>query len=445
MLRLCLLATFLCAPFAASAAEPPASYEPRVPGGKCLSEAGKLLFRTGPGKTWQVAGPKEELFTRDLLLALPGEQAEVEVRPETVKLTLWGNLPALSPFPGFESAVVLHDSRAFDLDFTLVRGRVVIVSQKPKGDVKVWVRLPGDTVQLTLAPGTEVALEQYSKWSRGTSFASDPRKQGEPTTMTQVFVLKGQVELKCAGSNYTLVPPPGKASFTWDNVDGPDLGPAAQEKLPAWADPKHTPTQKEQDQRHTVRAQLERFRKGVKSQAPEDAVSDNFQSANRSSNTDEQALIREMAAACLAALDEPGALSRRLAEEKDPAARDACVMALRHWVADSGTRPRALADLLVNNRGYTRAHAGAVVELLMSPFSPVQPETYETLIAYLGHDHQDVRELARWHLHRFAPTGRAIKYDAAAPKEDRQKAVDEWKKLIPSGKLPPDPPKPEKP
>jgi hypothetical protein len=80
--------------------------------------------------------------------------------------------------------------------------------------------------------------------------------------------------------------------------------------------------------------------------------------------------------------------------------------------------------------------------LLHTPFDPKAPETYETLIAYLRHDKQPVRELAKWHLDRLAPAGRSIPFDAAAPPEEREKAYKEWKKLIPDGKLPPPPPKP---
>jgi hypothetical protein len=83
------------------------------------------------------------------------------------------------------------------------------------------------------------------------------------------------------------------------------------------------------------------------------------------------------------------------------------------------------------------AQAETVMQLLHSPFAAEQPETYETLIAYLQHSQAAVRELARWHLYRLAPSGRDIKYDAAAPDAERAKAVEEWKKLIPRGQLPP--------
>ena len=39
-----------------------------------------------------------------------------------------------------ESSVILHQSDAFDLDMTLVRGRVYVRNMKPKGPARVTER-----------------------------------------------------------------------------------------------------------------------------------------------------------------------------------------------------------------------------------------------------------------------------------------------------------------
>ena len=75
-------------------------------------------------------------------------------------------------------------------------------------------------------------------------------------------------------------------------------------------------------------------------------------------------------------------------------------------------------------------------------FDHAQAETYETLIAYLKHRKQAIRELAHWHLVRLAPVGRDIPFDAAATVAARAKSAEAWKKLIPDGELPPDKKKP---
>src|SRR5581483_6234198 len=102
---------------------------------------------------------------------------------------------------------------------------------------------------------------------------------------------------------------------------------------------------------------------------------------------------------------------------------------------------RKLYDSLVQQSKFTPGQAEIVLQLLHS-FSDQdlnRPETFETLIAYLGSSRPQVRELANWHLTRIVPAGKSIKYDAGASKEDREKAAKAWKQLIPDGKLPPAP------
>ena len=78
------------------------------------------------------------------------------------------------------------------------------------------------------------------------------------------------------------------------------------------------------------------------------------------------------------------------------------------------------------------------MQLLHSPFDREAPETFETLIAYLKHRKQGVRELAHWHLVRLAPIGRKIPFDAGGTAEDREKAAAAWRELVPAGTLPKD-------
>jgi hypothetical protein len=184
--------------------------EPRVEVARCISPAGTLLRRERADKAWHVVAPDEAMHSRDTLLALPGARAVVEPRPESVTLTLWGNLPQLSEFNGLQSEVVLHDTRAFDLDFTPVRGRLVLRNTKARGPAKVWLRLPGEGWQLTLAnPGDEAALELYGRWPRGVPFRKEPRPGEVPTNTLLLFALKGQVELKTPAAQLALAAPPG--------------------------------------------------------------------------------------------------------------------------------------------------------------------------------------------------------------------------------------------
>src|SRR5262245_41587767 len=144
----------------AAAADRRDGLAPRVVVATCQSPQGSLLSRAEVGKAWEALGAKDDVYSRDLLLSLPGARGVLETRDGSVRLTLWGNTPEMSTFPVLDSAVVLNDSRAYDLDFTLNRGRVVLTNIKKKGAARVWVRLPAEGWDLTLAePGDEVALE----------------------------------------------------------------------------------------------------------------------------------------------------------------------------------------------------------------------------------------------------------------------------------------------
>src|SRR5262245_26035376 len=89
--------------------------EPRVPVGKCVTPAGSLLYRQASGKAWQTLKPQDAVSSGDLLVALPG--AALDSKNGAVRLALLSDLAQLSPYPVLESAVVVHENPAVDLDF----------------------------------------------------------------------------------------------------------------------------------------------------------------------------------------------------------------------------------------------------------------------------------------------------------------------------------------
>src|SRR5262249_26446527 len=157
--------------------------------------------------------------------------------------------------------------------------------------------------------------------------------------------------------------------------------------------------------------------------------------ADKEKDKERARVIRTLVVHALAAHDEVGRVAEVLGTSKHDEMRKAAVVALRGWIGAREGRDDKLFDVLLSE-GYSKAEAETVLQLLHSPFDPRQPETYETLIAYLRHRKQAVRELAHWHLVRLAPIGRDIPYDASAPAAERDNAAAAWKKLIPSGELP---------
>jgi hypothetical protein len=429
ILRPLLLAAVLAAP---ALAQVP-SLDPRVPAGKHLSADGSLATRIDVGRPWQFLAQDAEINSRDQLLALPGSRAIIEPRPNSARLTLWGNLPQLSAVPVLESSVVLHDSRAFDLDFTLLRGRVVIANHKAKGPAKVWVRLPQEGWQLTLnEPGDEASIELFGRWPRGVPFTKTPKETDAPTRVAWLLALKGQLELKTETRTLTMSAPPGQAFFQWDSVVGNADRPQRRERAPDWADSSVDPSLEGK----ALLRLAQSFRESSKDKAPDAALRDLLSAADAVKDRTTAELSRELALYGLSAVDDVQRVAEALADEKHPALRATAILALRHWIGQSAGRDLALYQLLQEQLDYSKGQAETVLQLLHSPFEADQPETYETLIAYLGHSKVAIRELAAWQLGRLTDVGKEIKYDAGAPEAERAKAIAQWKALIPSGQLP---------
>ncbi len=419
---------------AAGPLDAPASAEPRVPVATCTLAVG-FYASEGKGRPWKRVYAKDAVYSRDLLTCLPALRAKLEPGPNTVELTLWGNLPQLSGAPVLESAVILHDTKAFDLDFTLVRGRVVLTNKKAKGPAKVWLRAVTG-VQVTLAePGDSIALEIAGRWPAGVPFKRTARAGHAPILVWEVHVLKGHAELKAGKSEYALEFP-GPAYFYGDSVSGPDEeGPQRRTKLPRWADKKAPPLPEQK----MIAALVDAYREKVKNKETEEVASELLAGAAKDKDAVRAALTRQIVITASAALDDVDRVIDALDNTKYADLRRSAVVGLRHWIGSAPGRDEVLYERLVDGFGYTKTQAETVMQLLHSPFQADQPETYEALIAYLRHSKLAVRELALWHLQRLAPSCRDIPYDAAASAPEREKAYQEWKKRIPAGELPPPP------
>jgi uncharacterized protein (TIGR03000 family) len=412
----------------------PVSAEPRVPVAKCMSYPG-LASSKGTRQPYRRVDLDDILYSRDVLVGIPGLKAKIEPLGGGVSLLLWGNLPGLSDSPALESSVILHDTKAYDLDFTLIRGRVVLTNEKKKGPAKIWLRaLQGIHLELP-EPGDSAALELYGRWPSGVPFSLKGRGSPEPVRLWEVNCLKGRLQIKAGDTEWFMSAPPGPSYFSGDSVDGPSIGgPETRAKLPEWADPKApvSPTAK------AIQEVLDAYRGKLKGKTPEEAAAELLALAEKDKNKTRAAMLRQLIVYAMAAQDEVGKVAALLNNSPHDDTRKAAVVALRGWIGSRPGRDEKLWETLQDELGFTRNEAEAVLQLLHSPFAKDQPETYETLIAYLKHRRQAVRELAAWHLYRLAPIGQKIAFDASADEADRDKAVAEWKKLIPSGELPKD-------
>ncbi|HTU93247.1 MAG TPA: hypothetical protein VMF69_24415 [Gemmataceae bacterium] len=411
----------------------PTSWEPRVAAAKYLSPVGNLLSNEQPGQPWRTLGQHSDIHSRDLLLALPGMRASLETSPRAVELILWGNLPGVSDFSGLESAVILHDSRAFDLDFTLRRGRVLVANRKESGPVRVWLRIEGAAFQLTLGePGDSVCLGLYSFWPRGVPFSLSPRSEDVPVRRLNILAVKGQVDVKTGGVQHSLSSPPGLSAFHWNSVNGPDAAPHQLRQLEAWADF----TRKLPSSAKPLLEAVAQYRAAVKESDPRTALFDLLAAAGREKEREQAKATAEFAVFGLAAINDIDRVMEALDDPRQAEARRAAVIALRHWIGNHAGRDQLLYQYLIDRLRYPKSQAETVLQLLHNAYAAEEPETYETLIVFLNHPKLSIRELAWWHLSRLVPEDIAVPYDPAAAPAQRAKAHAAWKELIPSGSLP---------
>lgn len=326
------------------------------------------------------------------------------------------------PLPILESAVTVHADASHDLALTPLRGLIVLTNTKKEGPATVRFTSRGYTVDLTLKePGTRLALEIYSRHAPGTPQLDDP-KQDDPVMHLFCIALAGESFVKGKEHGVTLHAPPGPAVLIWDSVlREPEV--QRLEQLP----PEIT-TMKEQDRKLLDEACA--WARTIDPAAPGAAFKAGLASPD--------SVVRKAAVTAMGALDDVRGLFQVLATSPHADARDQAVLALRHWLGREPGQTRVL-DARFRKAGLSEVQSQNVMHLLYG-FTPDQrrdPATYDLLIDDLKSERPALRALAYWHLVRLVPAGKTIAYDPQAPAAERDRAYEEWRKLVPAGKLPP--------
>jgi hypothetical protein len=266
-------------------------------------------------------------------------------------------------------------------------------------------------------------------------FRLKPGPDDNPVQLWSVHVLKGRLDIRTKRNRWGMEAPPGAAYFHGDMVSGPDeAGPQRRKRLPAWADPKAP----QPEEAKLIKGVVDKYRERLKNTEASEAFAELLSSAAKDKNKKRASMTRQLVIFAAAAVDDVDRVVDALSDTTHADMRKTAVVSLRHWIGIDQEHNQKLYQVLLA-KGYTKGASQTIMQLLHSPFDPEQPETYETLIAYLQHGDLAVRVLAYWHLSRLAQAGRNIPYDPAGSAADRAAAVKEWKKLIPSGELPPAP------
>jgi hypothetical protein len=394
--------------------------------GKSVSPKAMILSRQSPEKPWHLVDENEGIFAGDLLIGLPG--AKLISENGSVTVTFMSDLDGTSPFPVIESAFRLQGDSRTVVDFTLDRGRVHLVNSKREGTASIRIHFRTEVWEAVLTqPGDGIALETYGYGPCGTRFTKKSASKDVPTSELIILITKGELLLKHKGVQMAMSSPPGDALIEWDNVTGQDNAPSELKELPAWAK-----TGQEASPTAKAKAEaLERFRQRLLKLPITEAIEGLLNSNDP--------IDRRVGIYAAGALDHLDILGKSLRDTKHPDLWGNTIIALRHWIGRAPGQDQALYAGLLEKELFNPVTAETVIQLLHS-FSDddlTRPEVYDALVAYLRHENLAIRNLAYWHLSRLVPQGRKFGYDPAAAKEDREKAILEWKKLIPGGKLPP--------
>jgi hypothetical protein len=363
--------------------------------------------------------------------------------PSGVQMRMVGRLSEFTEIqPGFaepslEAAVTLHANPKIDLDFTLDRGRVYLTNDKAEGPVTVRLRFREETWSLTLIDrGSEVGIN-LSGWH---TFKSPFGSNLSPHTELHCCLLKGHAQIKVGTEKHDLHMP-GPCLFSWDNEGKGAQGPISMmEILPIWN--KTIARSKKADEMKLAVDDLGKLLAEEKS-----AVAVTIMELLNS----QFPRHRMLGVWCLGALDDLPHLLNALddQEEMHSEIRRTAIHALRQWLGRGPQQDNLLynptkASGALIDRKYTAEEADTVMLLLhdITPEQENSPEMYDLLIRSLKHTKLPIRELAISRLWVLVPAGRSIPFNPAGDSDQRLAAYEQWKKLIPDGKLPPRAPVP---
>jgi hypothetical protein len=396
--------------------------------GSFASKDAVLLTRIADGP-WTRIVPEARLSTGASFLTLPGYHSELRFY-SGARLFCWGNLPESLPGGSLECQVTLHAPPAgFDLDLTLDRGRIYLVGgQKP---TVVRLRFASEIWDVTLADdSTEVIVELTALYA-GEPFARDGKGES-PLVQALLGVISGQATVQVDARKFDLRAPPAMCGLTWENKKA-GLGTLELMSLPpSWA--KQPPRAPSRDRQLEIDSALRNLLSRIATpNKPVDlAVGELAAGGSRTG--------KALAVLASGALGSWPPLLDALEDAQEPDLRLAAALALQSLVARRPELDVQVFEQLQAKLGYSERQAEETIAMLhgCSDAQRNDPAYYDGLFARLRSERIGERELAYWRLAQCDPEGaNRARFHAGDPEAQRERAIAEWRKRIPEGKLPP--------
>jgi hypothetical protein len=214
--------------------------------------------------------------------------------------------------------------------------------------------------------------------------------------------------------------PPGPALLHWDNTREVDEAPRRLDKLPKWADTDESTSERAE----RIKKVIEEFRRECVKTSP--------LTATRLWVRSEDPNHRATGVIFMGAMDDMEGVGAVLTGTKYPDTWDRAVVVVRHWLGRCACQDQIVYKRLLEKRGLKPAQAAGILQLLHSfgDEELAQPELYRMLVKFLDSEQLGIRGLAHWHLVRLVPAGEKIDYKPLDPQDKRDKAREQWKKMI---------------
>jgi hypothetical protein len=407
---------------AALVAAPPvlASAQEKGTPATCVAAPGALMVQAKAG--WKAIKAGEAITADRTVVSL--FDATLRSANGGVAVRMAADLGQRGPFPILESAITLHDDAKHDLALTPMRGLIILTNTKEKGPATIRLAMRDETLELTLKePGARLALEIYGRHAPGEPKWDDP-KLDDPVFHLFFIALSGEAFLRHGEKGIALNAPPGASVLVWDSLVREPQVQRLEELPPEFI------AMKEKDV--TLMAEVNAWAARLAVESPALALKEGAAS--------KIALVRTAAVNAMGALDELPMLFLTMSSSPHADTRDQAVLALRHWLGRAPGQTAKL-DAGLKKAGLTEVQSRTVLHLLcgFSAEERQEPATYDVLLSSLKHSRPAVRQLAHWHLVRLAPDGKSIPFDALGSDAELQRSHDQWRALIPTGKLPPPP------
>lgn len=457
---------------------PPSDARAKVANYRVTADQPSILVQKTE-QSWRRVVPNAEVSSVDRLVSLPGYPSELRTADD-VRMLLRGQLPQFDldriMFFQLDSAVTLHESKDFDLDFTLHRGRVYLTNHKTSGEAKIRLRFheaaapaegepaegepaekpqgPKEVWDITLKePQSEVMVELVSHYFPGINYLDGE----EPLSILSLCLLEGKAGVRIDTFDYpSLEPPAGQGVlFIWNNKGPRSFQPMVIPETPTiWSKsppagprtrrPGEVPPPDDGDP--TARSTLAQMQAAIGELS--NLVDDRPVSLVLKevvTNPECPPARKELAIYAMAAIDEVRHLVDVLGADGTAAhkERDFAAYALRRWLDRSPQASKQLYDAktkqgVLVDKGYAIGDAEITLALLHDladarTEATDQEARLDALLLYLAHDRPAIRHLAHNVLVRSTPHVQEMDrpaFNAGWPPGQREKAINEWRMAL---------------